>query len=466
MLKRNLELYQQITQLLDGLLLGFALWLAHFLRFHGVVWLDNWVSLARIFPFEHYLWMLFLVMPFGPILLEFQGFYVHRLGKGFDTSLSQILRAFLGLALLLAACVIFFKYPAPPRSIPIFFLGLGVVFLLAREYATKHYLKRRMKREDQRERVILAGSGRDIEKFRENLEPEILAGINIVCKVDIEEEPTAALVEALHRYSVSKVIFTADNSQMHKVEEAVAACEVEGVEVWLMANFIQTQIARPRFESLYGRPVIVFRSTPDVSWSLLCKDVIDRIGAFFTLLVAAIPMLIAALAVKFTSKGPIIFRQERSGRYGKPFTMYKFRSMYQGAEARQAELAGQNQMSGPVFKLENDPRITPVGRFLRKWSIDELPQLFNVLKGEMSLVGPRPLPIYEVQKFGETAQRRRLSVKPGLTCLWQISGRNELKDFNEWVKLDLEYIDNWSLWLDIKILLLTIPVVLMGHGAK
>jgi lipopolysaccharide/colanic/teichoic acid biosynthesis glycosyltransferase len=140
--------------------------------------------------------------------------------------------------------------------------------------------------------------------------------------------------------------------------------------------------------------------------------------------------------------------------------------MQTNAEMRQAELVAFNQMQGPVFKIDGDPRITRFGKFLRRTSLDELPQLFNVLKGAMSLVGPRPLPLYEVEKFETTSQRRRLSMKPGLTCLWQIGGRNEVKSFNDWVRLDLQYIDNWSLWLDLKILLKTIPVVLLGSGAK
>jgi len=177
-------------------------------------------------------------------------------------------------------------------------------------------------------------------------------------------------------------------------------------------------------------------------------------------------MLLAWLGIRFTSPGPAIFRQWRSGRHGKPFMMYKFRSMTTDAEMRRFELEVRNEMSGPVFKVEDDPRVTPIGRWLRRTSIDELPQLWNVLMGDMSLVGPRPLPVYEVANFENHAQRRRLSVKPGLTCLWQINGRNKVTDFDQWVKLDLEYIDNWSVWLDFKILLRTIPAVLFGRGAK
>jgi exopolysaccharide biosynthesis polyprenyl glycosylphosphotransferase len=212
--------------------------------------------------------------------------------------------------------------------------------------------------------------------------------------------------------------------------------------------------------------MLVFRSAPEVSWALMIKDIFDRVVALIVLLVMAIPMGIAALIIRITSPGPVIFRQRRAGKHGKPFVMYKFRSMSDDAEMRRAELEPFNQMSGPVFKVESDPRITRFGHWLRRTSFDELPQLLNVFMGDMSLVGPRPLPVYEVEKFENTAQRRRLSVKPGLTCLWQISGRNQVRDFQDWVKLDLDYIDRWSLALDFKILLRTIPAVILGLGAK
>jgi exopolysaccharide biosynthesis polyprenyl glycosylphosphotransferase len=215
-----------------------------------------------------------------------------------------------------------------------------------------------------------------------------------------------------------------------------------------------------------ARPMLVFRTTPDLSWTLLIKSAMDRAGALIGLLVGAIPMLVIAIVIRATSPGPAIFRQARGGKNGKPFTMYKFRSMTTDAAMRQTELAMFNEMQGPVFKIDRDPRVTTVGKFLRRTSLDELPQLLNVLRGDMSLVGPRPLPLYEVEKFESPAQRRRLSMKPGLTCLWQISGRNQIVEFADWVKLDLEYIDNWSLWLDFKILLKTLPVVLFGWGAK
>jgi len=217
-------------------------------------------------------------------------------------------------------------------------------------------------------------------------------------------------------------------------------------------------------EFLENIPLITFSTAPDHPASLMVKRILDIIISA-TLLVVFMPFLIiVAILVKLTSKGSVIYRQVRCGLYGRKFVLYKIRSMREGAEDVLWEIKHLNEMGGPVFKMRNDPRITWLGRFLRKSSIDEWPQFWNVLKGDMSLVGPRaPLP-EEVKEYTRW-QRRRLSVKPGITCLWQVSGRNEI-DFHEWMKLDLHYIDNWSLLLDFKILLRTFPVVLFGKGAR
>jgi lipopolysaccharide/colanic/teichoic acid biosynthesis glycosyltransferase len=176
--------------------------------------------------------------------------------------------------------------------------------------------------------------------------------------------------------------------------------------------------------------------------------------------------LLIAIAIKLTSPGPVFFQQQRSDQNGAPSTLCKFRTTITNAEQLKLEMEAMNEMSGPVCKVTNDPRVTRMGKWLRRYSLDELPQLFNVLRREMSLVGPRPLPVDEVKRFNDLAHRRRLSVKPGITCLWQISGRNQIKDFKDWVRLDLEHIHNWSLWPDVKILLRTIPAVFAATGAK
>jgi exopolysaccharide biosynthesis polyprenyl glycosylphosphotransferase len=199
-------------------------------------------------------------------------------------------------------------------------------------------------------------------------------------------------------------------------------------------------------------------------WPLLFKRLFDIIGSFLLLIALSPIFLFVALLIKLTSPGPVLFAQKRMGLNKREFTMFKFRTMIPDAESVQEKLAHLNEMSGPVFKIKNDPRITPVGRVLRKTSIDELPQLFNVLKGNMSLVGPRAMSVRDYRLFSEDWQRRRFSVRPGITCLWQVQGRNELP-FEQWMQLDMQYIDGWSLWLDLKILARTIPAVFRGVGA-
>jgi exopolysaccharide biosynthesis polyprenyl glycosylphosphotransferase len=199
-------------------------------------------------------------------------------------------------------------------------------------------------------------------------------------------------------------------------------------------------------------------------YRLLVKRALDIIGALAVLILVSPLLLLVALTIRLTSHGPAVFVQERYGLNKRRFKMLKFRTMVQGAEALQAQLEDKNEAQGPVFKIKNDPRITSIGRFLRKTSIDELPQLVNVLRGHMSLVGPRPLPERDVIRFSESRLLRRFSVKPGLTCLWQISGRSNT-EFDHWIKQDLQYIDHWSLGLDLIILLKTIPAVIKGRGA-
>ena len=463
MLARQQELNTQFHQLLDALLLALALFAAHALRYYGTGWLDLPYSID---PFQNYQWLFVVIIPFGPIILDLQGFYQSPFSKTLWKSFVQIVRTMFYLSILVSACVIFLRLPLTSRAVPLLFILIATAGLLLKERLIVRRLLRRAARGQVRERVLLAGVPQDIAALEGSLTPEESILLQVVDRIDIEKQPIADLIEAMHRHSVSRVIFAAGHGQLNRVEQAIGACEVEGVPAWLVANFIQTAIAKPDFDAFGGRPMLVFRSTPDVSWAYRIKGLIDRLGAFVALIVLAIPMLIVALGIRLTSKGPVIFKQERAGKNGKPFVMYKFRSMSSDAEMRRAELLPFNQMRGPVFKVAEDPRITPLGRWLRRTSMDETPQLLNVLKGNMSLVGPRPLPLYEVEKFENTAQRRRLSVKPGLTCLWQISGRNKVMDFGDWVKLDLEYIDRWSLGLDFKILFRTIPAVLFGLGAK
>ena len=443
--------------------MALSLFAAHILRAEGTYWFHLSYPIE---PFRSYQWLLLVIMPFGPIFLDLQGFYRSPLEKTLWKSFVQIMRMMIYLGLIVGCCVIFLRLPLASRAVPLLFLVIATVALLIKDQLSKRRVRRRAARGQLRERVLLAGVPEDIVALERSLSLEESLRLNVVERIDIQSRPISDLVEAMHRHAVARVVFAASHGQLDRVEQAIGACEIEGVPAWLLANFIHTSIAKPDFDAFGDRPMLVFRSTPDVSWALLLKRVIDALGAFAALIFFSIPMLVAAVAIKLTSKGPIIFKQMRAGKHGRPFVMYKFRTMWSDAEMRRAELLPYNQMRGPVFKVEQDPRVTPIGRWLRRTSIDETPQLLNVLRGHMSLVGPRPLPIYEVENFENTAQRRRLSVKPGVTCLWQISGRNKLQDFSDWVKLDLDYIDNWSLGLDIKILLRTIPAVLFGTGAS
>lgn len=460
---RKREFLTQLYQLADAILLGAAFWLSHFLRSHGIVVLD---FLPKIPPFSQGIWMLALLMPFGPLLLEGQGFYqpVHRNRLG--VRLSQIFAAGVWMILLLGLCVIFLRLEVPSRSVLLLLAVLGPAFLLARDTVTEALYFRQLRKGKISESVIFAGGKQAINRLLRKLPPIVKLEFRIVQKIPIETpDDVSTLVEEIHRHSVGRVVFSFDRFDSALVQEAVTACEIEGVEAWMDASFIRTTVARPCFENLAGQPILVFRSTPELSWSLFCKAAMDfTLSAFLLILLSPLMLLIAAL-IKLTSPGPVFFTQVRSGLRGKKFVMYKFRSMYHGADRQRHELEALNEMKGPVFKLKNDPRVTPLGRILRKTSLDELPQLWNVLRGEMSLVGPRPLPDYEVAKFDEVSYRRRLSVKPGITGLWQVKGRSDVKDFSEWIRLDLEYIDNWSLGLDIMILLQTIPAVLRGRGA-
>ena len=463
MLTRRQELNTQLQQVIDALLLALSLWAAYVLRYYGTVWFNLSKSVD---PQSNYAWLLVPVMMFGPIFLELQGFYQSPLNKTLWKSIVQILRAMIGLSIIVSACVIFLRFPLANRTVPLLFIAIGTIVLLIKERIIESHIRRAALRGERREPILLAGLPDDIAALEQSFTPEHRLLVDVATRIDIDRQPISELVQAMHRHAVTRVIFAAGHSQLNRVEQAISACEVEGVPAWLVANFIQTSIAKPDFDAFAGRPMLVFRSTPEVSWALLTKDVIDRVGALVTLTIMAIPMAIVALVIRTTSRGPVIFRQRRAGRFGKPFVMFKFRSMTDDAEMRRVELEPFNQMRGPVFKVESDPRITPIGRWLRRTSFDELPQLVNVLMGDMSLVGPRPLPVYEVERFENTAQRRRLSVKPGLTCLWQINGRNRVHDFRDWVRLDLDYIDRWSLGLDLKILLRTIPAVILGLGAK
>jgi len=263
---------------------------------------------------------------------------------------------------------------------------------------------------------------------------------------------------------VDDVIFAVHRRELDRLEDLFLSLQEQGIRTRFAMDLFPHTRARVELEELDGMPLLSFATTPTSQLKLMLKRTLDVAVASLLLLIALPIVGMIALAIKLSSGGNVLFRQTRCGLNGRFFTLYKFRTMVEDAEERRRELMHLNEMDGPVFKLRSDPRVTFFGRFLRRYSLDELPQLWNVLRGDMSLVGPRPPIPEEVAKY-QRWQRRRLAMKPGLTCLWQVSGRNDV-DFDRWMQLDLEYIDSWSPTLDFKILLKTIPAVLSGKGAS
>ena len=453
-----------MLQIMDSLLACIAFVTAFYLRSHFLpaVGPRDISPIGTLTDYIHFLPAMAILTPLILFRLRFYNLSINQ-HKG------QILNICLQSSIFIFLCLLVLQFilkELPSRSVFLFFVPLCTLVLFFRHivYAWAHSLSYHRRKNLQN--MLLVTDRKQATDWNHELKNHPELGLRLTLEIDLLETTLEKFIEILHSEAIQLVVFDVKYSSFQNVVDSITACENEGIEVLLATSLFDTQIARAKVEYFIDRPVLVFRSTPDSSWELLCKAALDRIGAVFLLLIFALPMLLIALLIKLSSRGPVLFRQERSGHYGKPFIMYKFRSMVTNAEQLQDELRRMNEMSGPVFKVSKDPRVTAFGAWLRNTSLDELPQIFNVLKGEMSLVGPRPLPVYETSAISENTQRRRLSVNPGLTCLWQVSGRNQVTSFHEWVNLDLKYIDNWSIWLDLQILLLTVPAVLFRKGAK
>lgn len=366
------------------------------------------------------------------------------------------------------------------------FLGTHLLFFLLASTAAHHALaiwfRREAQRGSNRRIVVLVGSGQQAREVAQRILDHRELGIFIRGFFEDELGFDPAEVEAMQRLGVPHlggvgqlvafarrevvdgVLFTVDTRRLARMEDLFLQCEDLGLDTLVAANLFPHLVAKVQLEHLQELPLLRFTTVPDSPISLFLKRAIDVVGSASGLLLLSPLLAAVAAAVKLSDRGPVFFRQERVGLNGRRFTLYKFRTMVVNADKMKQELLDRNEVDGPVFKIRDDPRVTPLGRVLRKTSMDELPQLWNVLRGEMSLVGPRPPIPSEVDQY-ERWQRRRLSMRPGITCLWQISGRSEL-DFESWMKLDLQYIDHWSLALDFIILLKTVPAVLSTRGAS
>jgi len=275
--------------------------------------------------------------------------------------------------------------------------------------------------------------------------------------------PLAAVEKILRDRVVDEVVFAVNMQELARLEPLMGHCANVGVKIRVQLEFLPEAYSRIYLENFHDVPLLSLSSAPESELLLFLKRSFDVVLSAISLVLLTPALIGIAAAIRITSPGEVLFRQTRCGIGGRRFTLYKFRSMVNNAEQLRAELHQLNEVDGPVFKISDDPRITSVGRLLRRFSLDELPQLWNILRGDMSFVGPRPAIPDEVNKY-EAWQRRRLRMRPGLTCIWVIEGRSDI-EFQRWIQLDLAYIDNWSLWLDCKIFFRTIPIVISGRGA-
>jgi exopolysaccharide biosynthesis polyprenyl glycosylphosphotransferase len=363
----------------------------------------------------------------------------------------------------------------PGRLFIVLFLSLDFAALFLLRVLVVQLLQHIRSRGKNCQRILIVGTGPGARRVVDDIRDNPKWGIRIIGLLDIKpvnqlwryrDIPLIGSVDNLPALikcnQVDYVVFAVNHKHLGDVNEPLRVCEKSGVVACVLADIFASEIATSQAGEFLFRPAIVYSTVKEKQSEHFIKTAFDRLGAFLALTIAAPVLGILALLIKLTSNGPVFFSQVRVGLNGRRFRLFKFRTMVEHAEKLKKSLANRNEMDGPVFKITDDPRITKFGKFLRKTSLDELPQLFNIFRGEMSFVGPRP-PLPDEVKQYDLWQRRKLSVRPGLTCLWQVGRRNDTT-FDEWMKLDLEYIDNWSLWMDTKILLRTIPTVLNGTG--
>jgi exopolysaccharide biosynthesis polyprenyl glycosylphosphotransferase len=494
MLKQNSKLISQLERLGDTAIIIAAFFSAYYGRDSLIFWnelLDLGISFGgeHLAPIKDY----FIVLVVG--LLGFAGM-LNATGAYSSMRLSSVWRLFRvsllsgGIVFVLLAAALFTLKLDISRAFVALFVALSVCGLTLERYLVFKALRFWRRRGRNYRNVIICGVGDQSVRLARELTRRPELGIHIRAFGDLtgaHGENASAIhqlrvelrgavqvgrvlqgpgqvSQALRDYAIDEVIFTDVVEVLPMVEEMVHVCAEQGVRATIAADLFSIGLVKSGISYFGGMPLIHFQTPPGDSWELSVKRVLDVAVSAIALVILAPLFVLLALGVKSTH-GDILFRQTRVGLNGRLFQMLKFRSMCQGAEEDLSRLREHNEMEGPTFKMRNDPRVTGFGRFMRRFSLDELPQFWNVLIGDMSLVGPRP-PIPGEVGLYERRSRRRLSMRPGLTCIWQVTGRNEISDFNSWVKLDLEYIDNWSLFGDLVLLLRTIPAVILGTGAR
>jgi exopolysaccharide biosynthesis polyprenyl glycosylphosphotransferase len=408
-----------------------------------------------------------------------QGLYVSHRFRAIRLELTEVARAVVISSVLLLVAANLGKWPTINVMTVAMFGLLSFVLIGTGRFLLRLNLRRLRRRGHNVKTLLLVGGGSRGRGFAAQINRRQDLGYRVLGYLDsdsafsgeeIEGAPWLGTFEDLPQILANEVIDEVAialpiKSQYSQIETAVMLLEEQGITTHLLSDLFPQKLARSQPTDFDGVPVVSLHSAPLFSWRTEAKRIFDFVSAMALLLIVAPPLVLVAIIIKLESRGPVFFVQERVGLNKRRFRMLKFRTMQQDAEARMTEIEHLNEKSGPIFKIRNDPRITSVGRWLRRTSIDELPQLVNVLLGDMSIVGPRPLSVRDATRMELAWQKRRFSVKPGLTCLWQVSGRSNLS-FEQWMQLDLEYIDRWSLELDARILIRTIPAILLARGAS
>jgi exopolysaccharide biosynthesis polyprenyl glycosylphosphotransferase len=463
-----------ITVATDIILINLAFALAYWVRYH----LQWFRPVDEVYYTSYWTYVPIGLALTGILLASYALEGVYRPSRGrswFDEVYAIFSGTTTGIVLMVA---VFYFYQPQYHSRLIFIYALVLItVLLGLSRLAKHAILERLRRRGTGvDRVLIVGAGEVGRTVMRNLVARPELGYQVVGYVDDDPQKGSSVLgrfrglggldrlpELLASGEVDEVIITLPWMYHRKILNLVAQCQQARVRVRIVPDVFQMRLTHVDVDDLNGIPLIGLRDVAISGWKLLLKRAIDVLGAVVGLVALSPLMACIALAIRLETPGSPIYRQTRIGKGGRPFTLYKFRSMYQGAEEERDRLAPLNEADGPLFKIRDDPRVTRVGRVLRRLSLDELPQLVNVLRGDMSLVGPRPPLPEEVAQYQDW-HRRRLEVAPGMTGLWQVSGRSELT-FDEMVMLDLYYIENWSLGLDFRIALRTIPRVILGYGA-
>lgn len=470
--------HSRLAQLADALTTALSFVVAYFAWSWARI-IFPWAPLGRDIDITPGLfWKIIAFAIIWVIILTKLGAYTYQRFTSLRREMILIGKASLIGTLLLFAANFILRFEYIPRTyVGIFFIVNFLSLTWEKAFLFEVAKKVRGKGENRR-KVVVAGCGLKAKDFIETVEGNLGWGLDIVGVVvdrdSVGEKErfgkkilggSQEMAAILHQYSVDEVIVCASGKELGRLEfeEIFEICEREGVQIRVNSDFLGRLTRKVTVDHIYGLSIMSFLTSSDNEWALYLKRLGDIFVSGILLIIFSPVFLMISIMIKLTSEGPVFYEWNVIGFNKKPFRSWKFRTMVLNADKLKENLMHLNEMRGAVFKMKNDPRITRVGRFLRKYSLDEIPQLWSVLKGDMSLVGPRPAGPHELARY-ESWHRRKLSIKPGITCLWQANGRNSINDFNEWVKLDLQYIDNWSLWLDVKILAKTAWAVLRGTG--